>query len=42
MASYKTWAIIELLILLGIIGVLIIYLLSNNADIGPVSFITGK
>jgi hypothetical protein len=42
MASYKTWAIIELLALIAIIGALIIYLISSGSSVGNVSFITGK
>lgn len=40
--DHRTLAIIETIILLGIIGALIIYLLFNGHSVGDVSFITGK
>ncbi|MDO8517431.1 MAG: hypothetical protein Q7S33_04895 [Nanoarchaeota archaeon] len=42
MNPYKKLAIIELLILLGITGAIILWLVSNGSVTGNVSFITGK
>jgi len=40
--NHKTLAIIETLILMGIVGALAIYLIFYGLSLGPVSFITGK
>jgi len=40
--EHRTIAIIETLILLGIVGALAIYLLLNGPSVGELSFITGR